>query len=265
MIAAITKSTLGSCFFFALGMVASSLLAADEGTAASPAPSVKRVLLLTGEDYPGHKWQETTPVLRAQLEKDARLSIQVVEDLKFLRSQDLHKFAAIVMHFKNYDPAVPGPEGQENLARFVRQGGGAVLVHFACGAFQEWPEFVQLAGRVWDPKLRGHDPHGAFRVDMVDSNHPITRGFPAFEVTDELYTCLAGDPPVTLLATAVSKVDQKTYPMAFVLSYGQGRVFHSPLGHDVKAFSTPAVGELFRRATAWAAGLSPAADAASSP
>ena len=264
MIARITKSTLGLCLFFASWMVASALLAGEEGTAASPAQPVKRVLLLTGEDYPGHKWQETTPVLRAELAKDTRLSIQVVEDLKFLRSPDLHHFAAIVVHFKNYDPAVPGPEGQENLARFVRQGGGAVLVHFACGAFQEWPEFVQLAGRVWDPKLRGHDPHGAFRVDIADSNHPIMQGFPAFEVTDELYTCLTGDPPITVLATAVSKVDQKTYPMAFVLPYGQGRVFHSVLGHDVKAFSTPAVGELFRRATAWAAGLSPVADGGAS-
>ncbi|MCU0979958.1 MAG: ThuA domain-containing protein [Pirellulaceae bacterium] len=265
MIATMTKSTLGLCTFCALWMVASALLAADAGPAATPAQPVKRVLLLTGEDYPGHKWQETTPVLRDQLAKDARLSIQVVDDLKFLRSQELHKFAAIVIHFKNYDPAVPGPEGQDNLVRFVRQGGGAVLVHFACGAFQEWPEFVRLAGRVWDPKLRGHDPHGTFRVDIVDSKHPITQGFPAFEVTDELYTCLAGDPPITVLATAVSKVDQKTYPMAFVLPYGQGRVFHSVLGHDVKAFSTPAVGELFRRATAWAAGLPPVAEAASSP
>ena len=62
------------------------------------------------------------------------------------------------------------------------------------------------------------------------------------------------------LRVSVSKVDQKAYPMAFVLPYGQGRVFHCPLGHDVRAFSTPAVGELFRRGTAWAAGLSPTAD-----
>jgi type 1 glutamine amidotransferase len=173
----------------------SSVFAAEQASAAAVAPPVKRVLLLTGEDYPGHKWRETTPVLRTQLEQDTRLGIHVVEDLKFLRSPELHTFAAIVMHFKNYDPAVPGPEGQENLARFVRQGGGAVLVHFACGAFQEWPDFVQLAGRVWDPKLRGHDPHGSFRVDIVDSQHPITQGFPAFDVTDELYTCLAGETP----------------------------------------------------------------------
>jgi type 1 glutamine amidotransferase len=51
-------------------------------------------------------------------------------------------------------------------------------------------------------------------------------------------------------------VDQKDYPMAFVLNVGKGRVFHSPLGHDVKAFN-PAALELFRRGTAWAAGKPP--------
>jgi len=246
-------SCFGSALLIATWCQAVGTLAAEQ----APAQTAKPVLLLTGEDYPGHKWKETTPVLRSQLEKDTRLQIQVVEDLKFLRSPDLHKFAAIVMHFKNYDPAVPGPEGQENLARFVREGGGAVLVHFACGAFQEWPEFVNIAGRVWDPKLRGHDPYGVFRVDIIESNHPITRGLASFEVPDEMYTCLTGETPVTVLATAVSKVDQKTYPMAFTLTYGKGRIFHSPLGHDVKALGTSAVGKLFRRATAWAAGLQP--------
>jgi len=258
MLARFAKTSPFSCFGSALLIAAwcqaIGTLAAEQA-AAQPG---KPILLLTGEDYPGHKWKETTPVLRSQLEKDTRLQIQVVEDLKFLRSSDLHKFAAIVMHFKNYDPAVPGPEGQENLARFVREGGGAVLVHFACGAFQEWPEFVKIAGRVWDPKLRGHDPYGVFRVEIIEANHPITRGLASFEVPDEMYTCLTGETPVTVLATAVSKVDHRTYPMAFTLTYGTGRVFHSPLGHDVKAFGTPAVGELFRRATAWAAGLEPA-------
>jgi len=263
MTSALTKPISAICFTAALLVACLSptalTTAADEARAQAAA-GVKPVLLLTGEDYPGHKWKETTPVLRAALEKDSRLQIQVVEDLKFLRLPDVHKFAAIVIHFKNYDPAVPGPEGQENLARFVRDGGGVVLVHFACGAFQEWPGFVKLAGRVWDPKLRGHDPYGTFRVDIADANHPITRGLTSFEVPDELYTCLTGETPVRLLATAVSKVDQKTYPMAFTLEFGKGRVFHSPLGHDVKAFSTPAVGELFRRATAWAAGMDPTAE-----
>jgi type 1 glutamine amidotransferase len=90
----------------------------------------------------------------------------------------------------------------------------------------------------------------------VDPDHPVTRGLSDFEADDELYTCLAGTPPIRVLATARSKVTGKDEPMAFVLNYGRGRVFHSPLGHDVKALTRPGVAPLFRRATAWTAGLS---------
>jgi type 1 glutamine amidotransferase len=228
-------------------------------------PPLKRVLLVTGEDYPGHKWQETTPVLQKQLEQDGRLAVTRVDDLAFLRSPKLRDYDVVVLHFKNYDPAIPGPEGWTNLNQFVRAGGGLVLVHFACGAFQEWPDFVKLAGRVYNPKLRPHDPYGPFRVDPATRQHPITRGLEPFETTDELYTCLVGDTPIEVLATAVSKEDGKPYPMAFVLSCGQGRVFHSPLGHDVSALKNAQVGSLFRRGTAWAARLEPATGEASVP
>jgi type 1 glutamine amidotransferase len=60
---------------------------------------------------------------------------------------------------------------------------------------------------------------------------------------------------VDVLATARSKVDGKVYPMAFVLNYGKGRVFHNALGHDVKAITNTGAAELFRRGCAWAAGL----------
>lgn len=138
----------------------------------------------------------------------------------------------------------------------MEQGGGVVLVHFACGAFQGWPAFADVAGRVWDPNLRGHDPHGEFQVRIVDANHPVTAGLDSFQTVDELYTCLAGSRPVQILASATSKVDQKEYAMAFSFDYGRGRVFHSPLGHDVRAFNRP-VQALFRRGCAWAAGLQP--------
>lgn len=248
------KTLLATCSLLALlcplAMDGPSARAGDDDETA-------RVLLLTGEDYPGHKWRETAPVLKKLLAADSRLDVTVVEDLTFLRSAEVLTYDVIVAHFKNYDPAVPGREGRENLRRFVNSGGGLVLVHFACGAFQEWPEFVKLAGRAWNPEMRGHDPHGTFRVDITKSEHPIMQGLDPFDTVDELYTCLDGDTPIEILATATSKVDGKAYPMAFVLQYGQGRVFHSPLGHDVAAFQADGVGELFRRGTAWAAGLKP--------
>lgn len=231
---------------------------ADE-VAPGPPKAVKRVLIITGQDYPGHKWQETAPVLAKALGADARLQVTVKEDPKFLASPELGHYDVIVLHFMNWEQPDPGPEARANLKRFVENGKGLMLVHFACGAFQEWPEFRGLAGRSYDPKLRGHDPFGTFRVEITDVKHPITKGLQSFETTDELYTCLAGDRPIEVLATARSKVDGKDYPMAFAFTYGAGRVFHSPLGHDAAALGNPAVAELFRRGCAWAAGLDPAA------
>lgn len=216
----------------------------------------RKVVIVTGVDYPGHKWQETAPILAAELRKDARLKVDVVETPEFLASEELAGYDVAVLHFMNWETPDPGDKARQNLVDFANKGGGLIAVHFACGAFQGWPEFEKLVGQVYDPKLRGHDPHGAFEVRIVDANHPITQGLKSFETVDELYTCLAGTTPIHVLAASKSKVDGKDYPMAFVLQYGKGRVFHSPLGHDVQAFG-PAVGELFRRGTAWAAGLTP--------
>lgn len=214
-----------------------------------------RVLIVTGQDHPGHKWRQTAPVLAELLQQDSRMQVRVVEDPHFLDSSALHRYNVVVLHFMNWETPAPEPAARENLRRFVNDGGGLFLVHFACGAFQDWPEFRNLAGRVWNPELRGHDPRGSFRVDIVDNKHSITQGLQSFETDDELYTCLAGDRPIKVLATAKSKVDGKDYPMAFVFDYGKGRVFHSLLGHDVKAISNPDVSELFRRGCAWAAKL----------
>ncbi len=217
----------------------------------------KKVLIVTGIDYPGHKWKLTAPVLKEAIAADKRLEVTVTEDPNDLGKAELGNYDVIVLHFMNWESPGPGPKARANLQNVIRKGKGLVLVHFACGAFQDWPQFVELAGRVWDPKLRGHDPHGKFNVRITDSQHPAMKGMKDFETTDELYTCLAGETPIKVLATARSKVDNKDYPMAFVLNYGKGRVFHSVLGHDVPALANPDVGRLFRNACAWAAGLEP--------
>lgn len=248
-----------------------ALASAGEAPPASPAPpaapavtanagAAKKVLLVTGLEC--HKWRETAPVLAGALAQDKRLEISVVEDAGFLTSPGLARYGVIVLHYQNHQ--APAPEGAlASLKSAVEAGKGLVLVHFACGAFIDWEtrtvpaDFAAIAGRVWNPKLRGHDPRGPFQVRITDKTHPITAGLADFETDDELYTCLDGTAPIQVLATATSKVDQKVYPMAFVLSPGDGRTFHCVLGHDVKAFGFPSVGELFRRGTAWAAGLAP--------
>lgn len=234
-------------------------LAAGQAPAQSAASraSPPRVLLVTGVDYPGHVWRQTAPVLKQILEQGAGAEVRIVEDPAFLDSASITNYDVVLLHFQNWEVPGPGVAARENLRRFVERGGGLVSVHFACGAWHgEWPEFASILGRVW----RGangaqHDPRGPFTVEIVDKDHPATRGLSDFHTDDELYTCLVGDAPIHLLAQAKSKMDQQPHPQAFVRAYGKGRVFLTTLGHDVKAFTNnPAVGQLIRQGTAWAAG-----------
>lgn len=193
--------------------------------------------------------------------QDSRIEVFTIEDPHFLDSAALARYDAVVMHWKNWEQPGPGERAQENLRKFVESGKGIVLVHFACGAWHgEWPEFANIAGRVWYGQGEGtrqHDPYGVFKVELAKPNHPVVRGMSDFDTTDELYTCLIGEHPIEVLARAKSKVDGKFYPMAFVSNYGRGRTFHCTLGHDVKALRVPEVQELYRRGCAWAAGLAP--------
>jgi type 1 glutamine amidotransferase len=221
----------------------------------SPPLEGTRVLLVTGIDYPGHLWRQTAPALKQLIEIDPRLKVRIVEDPEALASPQLQGWDVVILHFMNWEKPAPGEQARQNLRRFVASGKGLMLLHFACGAWQDWPQFKEIVGRVYDPKARPHDPHGPFRIELADAQHPITKGMASFETTDELYTCLTGDAPIHSVATARSKVDGKEYPMAFVLNYGKGRVFHTVLGHDVRAITNSSVPELLRRGCAWAASL----------
>lgn len=80
---------------------------------------------------------------------------------------------------------------------------------------------------------------------------------PTLKAQDECYYCLGGATrDYHILATATSVNTKKPQPMAFTVDYGKGRVFHTPLGHDVRSVKMPDVADLIRRGLIWAAGKS---------
>lgn len=215
----------------------------------------RKVLLITGDDYAGHHWRKTSLALAKALLEDTSMEVIVTESPSVLASPWLDYFDVIILHFKNYSERLPlDKECQNGLRDFLGRRKGVVLTHFACGAFQEWDGFEQIAGRVWNPSFRAHDPYGTFTVRVIDKNHPVSLGMEDFEVTDELYTCLDGTTSIRVLCEAVSSVDSKSYPIAFVLEPMGGRVFHCVLGHDAGVYQVPGVRQLVQRGVTWAAG-----------
>jgi type 1 glutamine amidotransferase len=220
---------------------------------AALAQKTAKVVIVTGENsYSGHVWKETSAELKSILEADKRLQVSLETDPNFIAKDEFLKFDAAVFDFRNQKPLAEDEKVQANILKFLEAGHGIVTIHWADGAFPYWPEYVNITGRAQQAK---HDKRGPFKVHITDVKSPITKGMKDFETDDELYYDLKeGNKPITILATAHSNVMDKDYPMALTLQYGKGRVFNTPMGHDVKALKTPEVGELIRRGTAWAAG-----------
>ena len=222
-----------------------------------------RILIVTGSDVGAHDWRATTPVTRKILDEAKRFEVFVAEDASILESSTLGKYDLLVLNYRN-DPNKKeenlSEAARKNLTDFVKSGKGLAAVHFAVNAFQDWPEYSKLVGRIWTGKKAGadkpsgHGPRGPFKVKVTKPDSPITQGVGEFETDDELYASLAGDAPIDVLATAYSAdYSKKDEPMAWTLRYGEGRVFVLALGHDARARENPSFQKLLVQGCAWAA------------
>lgn len=250
---------------------------------AQAAPPMK-ALIVTGQN--GHKWAETTPVLKQLLEETKLFTVDVAQSPA--RGQDMSgykpAFADYDVVVTNYQGADWPAETQAALVDYVKGGGGLVVFHFACAAFPKWQEYNEMIGlggwggrnesagpyvrwkdgeivRDNTPGRAGnHGPSQPFQLVIREPNHPITKGLPEkfMHVSDELYGWLRGPAKnLTVLATAFAPKELggagEHEPILFTVKYGEGRVFQNAMGHTPKEMKSVAFIATFQRGTEWAA------------
>ncbi len=248
-----------------LGWVLLTSLSSDSLRAQATAESAEklRVLIIDGQN--NHDWKATTPLLKNILESSGRFTVEVATSPP--AGADMSgfepKFADYDVVVSNYNGDRWPEETEKAFESYVKGGGGFVTVHAANNAFPEWPEYNRMIGLGgWYGRTEKHGPyvylddsgtfvrdtsagagghHGPqheFQIRARDTEHPIMSGLPPLwmHTKDELYDQLRGPAEdLHILATAYSSPEyegtSRHEPMLMTLEYGNGRVFHTVLGH----------------------------------
>lgn len=245
-----------------------------------------QVLIVDGQN--NHDWQATTPVLKKMLEETGRFQVSVATSPP--QGGDMSSFqpdfTAYDLVLLNYNGEAWAPQTRAAFEQYVRRGGGVVSYHAADNSFPEWKEYNEMiavggwGGRTTDrsgPMVRFRDGrmmteskpgaacghHGArlpFQVTMPDLSHPIAQGLPRvwLHAGDELYDSLCG-PAGNLDVVGTAHSDPANHgtnedePMLMAIRYGEGRIFHTTLGHDVAAMQCAGFITTLQRGAEWAA------------
>jgi len=259
------------------------LVAVLIANAATAAPKLK-ALIVDGQN--NHNWKATTPVLKEILEAGGLFAVDVATSPPKGKPMEAFKpdFARYDVIVSNYNGAEWPKDTKDAFVKYMAGGGGLVIFHAADNSFPKWVEYNEMIGlggwggrneksgpyvywkdgkfvRDTSPGRGGsHGPQTEYLVEHRDTAHPITKGLPArwMHCKDELYSRMRGPAKnMTILATAYADPKKRGTgrhePVLWTVAYGQGRVFHTVLGHATAQMRCVGFIVTLRRGTQWAA------------
>lgn len=254
------------------------------GLTAAAASEPIRVLIVDGHN--NHDWKGTTPVMKRILEDSGRFKVDVATAPpdKDKLAEFRPKFSDYQVILSNYNGPSWSEETQKDFEKYMRDGGGFVVIHAADNPFPEWKAFNEMIGLGgWGgrneqsgPYVRWRDgeivkenipgpggSHGtrhAYVIDVREPEHPIMKGLPKSwkHAPDELYDRLRGPAKnLTVLATAFSSPDEngtgEHEPVLMAITWGKGRIYHDVTGHDAEVMKCVGFQVTLVRGTEWAA------------
>lgn len=174
--------------------------------------------------------------------------------------RNLDYFDAVVF-YTNGDLDLSDSQKADLLAFVHEDGKGFVAVHTATATASKWPEYGEMVGGYFDDH-----PWGIFDAPVIveEPDFPAMKHLPkSFTFRDEMYqymTPYSREKVDVLARLDASKLDLTNkrvhrtdgdFPIAWVKTYGKGRVFSSTIGHPDAAWDDPRAQTMYLEAIKW--------------
>ena len=216
-----------------------------------------KVLFLYG-GWPGHRPYEVAEWATSLLHDDLGFTVDATTD-PFRLEEDLTKFDLVVFGWTQALTTEDLTDKQErSLLHAVSNGTGVGGWHGMAASFRSSLPYHFVTGSAFIEHPGGEAVEVPYPVTVIDRNHEVTAGVQNFTAATEQYY-LHIDPSVHVLAETVFSgehlpwLDGIRMPVAYVKTFGQGRVFYETIGHQPSDLEAPDVTRLVRQGLNWAA------------
>ena len=149
-----------------------------------------------------------------------------------------------------------------HLLQLLDRGVGLVVLHHALASFQDWPEYRKIVGGKYflaETEIDGVKYlRGAYRhdvdipIEIIDKEHPVTRGMDDFIIHDETYKNYIYEPDNHYLLRTDHPLNNEL--LGWTRTYRAARICYLQLGHGPSAYRDENYRRLVHQALKWCAG-----------
>lgn len=144
---------------------------------------------------------------------------------------------------------------QKAFRQYVASGRPLIAHHGAIASYDDWPSYGGLIGFSWVWQLTTHSPVGEYNIAVLPTGHPVIKGVADYRLHDELYYNIQVAAEFQPAIHAQVDWDSIRRPMVMTAEGGRiagaGKVVYLANGHDMQAYESPALRQIWINAVNW--------------
>lgn len=220
--------------------------------------------------------RQSAEILAAVINSEApRFRVEMAKNTT-AATRDLHRYRLLMVNNCSAIRSMFDPAAGDGISRFLRLGGGVVIVSTADGsdpgttspAGTKSAQYERICKEIrWEAEQQegntGLDPtEPVYSIELPQKDHSITRSLEAYQVkrfevlgnlAPRLSFILQDQEHIQVLAAARSENVER--PLAFIVRNEKARIYQVVVGRDLRsALNSPYLARFVRNGSLWAAG-----------